>query len=120
MNSMNKALRLCSPRTTRFSVFLNSNCSSRLGNMKLHLPILAPRISLTGHRNTVRAVAVVDAQRVVSGSDDNTLKLWDLESGRCVQTLTGHSGTVDAVAVVDAQRVLSGSDDNTLKVWVEL
>ena len=76
--------------------------------------------TLTGHTSSVRAVAVVDAQRVVSGSEGKTLKVWDLESGRCVQTLTGHSSYVFAVAVVDAQRVVSGSGDGTLKVWVEL
>ena len=32
-----------------------------------------------------------DGQRAVSASDDNTLKVWDLETGRALRTLEGHS-----------------------------
>ena len=74
---------------------------------------------IRGHPHAVLSVAVVDEQRVVSGSLDKTLKLWDLRSGRCMQTLSGHTESVIAVAVVDEQRVVSGSCDNTLKVWTE-
>ena len=35
-----------------------------------------------------------DGQRVVSGSDDKTLKVWDVATGECVATLRGHSGSV--------------------------
>ena len=33
-------------------------------------------------------------RRVVSGSDDNTLKVWAVATGKCVATLEGHSGPV--------------------------
>ena len=35
-----------------------------------------------------------DGRRVVSGSDDKTLKVWDVETGKCVATLRGHSARV--------------------------
>ena len=35
-----------------------------------------------------------DGRRVVSASDDNTLKVWDVATGECVATLGGHSGPV--------------------------
>ncbi len=35
-----------------------------------------------------------DGRRVVSASSDNTLKVWDIETGKCVATLEGHSNTV--------------------------
>ena len=51
-----------------------------------------------------------DGQRAVSASDDKTLKVWDLGSGRELRTLTGHSGGVRAVAVTpDGQRAISAS-----------
>ncbi|MDT9226857.1 MAG: WD40 repeat domain-containing protein, partial [Limnospira sp. PMC 1279.21] len=54
----------------------------------------------------------------VSASEDETLKLWDLETGTELATLTGHSGSVKAVAITpDGKRAVSASDDNTLKLW---
>jgi WD40 repeat protein len=55
---------------------------------------------------------------VVSGSEDRTVKVWDLESGVELVTLNGHEQVIWSVAVTsDGQRVVSGSDDGTLKVW---
>jgi DNA-binding beta-propeller fold protein YncE len=72
-----------------------------------------------GHSARISGVAVTpDGKRVVSASDDNTLKIWDLASGRELRTLTGHTWGVTAVAVTpDGKRVVSASDDNTLKIW---
>ena len=49
-----------------------------------------------------------DGKRAVSGSDDKTLKVWDLESGRELRTLEGHADWVKAVAVTpDGKRAVS-------------
>ncbi|HSS49527.1 MAG TPA: TIR domain-containing protein [Thermoanaerobaculia bacterium] len=63
------------------------------------------------------ALAVLPAGRVVSGSSDGTLRMWDVESGKTLQTLEGHSAEVHAVAVLDSRRVVSGSADGTMRVW---
>jgi WD40 repeat protein len=70
-----------------------------------------------GHLNAVNAVAVLPSGRIVSGSADRTLRVWDVESGACVAILDGHQGPVSAVAVLPDGRVVSGSRDNTLRVW---
>ncbi|MEA3324138.1 MAG: TIR domain-containing protein [Euryarchaeota archaeon] len=74
---------------------------------------------LEGHTGSVDAVAVTpDGRYAISGSDDNTLKVWDIESGEEIRTLAGHTSSVDAVAVTpDGRYAISGSYDNTLKVW---
>ncbi|MEO1528528.1 MAG: WD40 repeat domain-containing protein [Planctomycetota bacterium] len=59
-----------------------------------------------------------DGRRIISGSGDNTLKLWDSESGQELASLTGHSGRVRAVAFrPDGRWIVSGSGDRTLKLW---
>ena len=75
--------------------------------------------TLEGHAGAVRAVAMSgDGTRAVSGSDDTTLKVWDLTTGRLLRTLEGHADGVTAVAMSgDGTRAVSGSDDETLKVW---
>ena len=59
-----------------------------------------------------------DGTRVLSGSGDKTLKLWDAATGSLVRTFEGHSDWVYSVAFSpDGTRVLSGSGDKTLKLW---
>ncbi|MFN6568517.1 NB-ARC domain-containing protein [Dendronalium sp. ChiSLP03b] len=67
----------------------------------------------------VNAVTVTpDGKHLISGSQDNTLKIWNLETWEKVCTLYGHSSSVNAVAVtLDSKHLISGSSDNTLKIW---
>jgi len=59
-----------------------------------------------------------DGQRLISASADNTLKVWDLASGRYLHTLMGHTSSVEGVAVTpDGKKIISASWDDTLKVW---
>jgi WD40 repeat protein len=64
------------------------------------------------------ALLLPDAARALSWSSDGTLKLWDLHSGHCVQTLEGHANSVTgALLLPDASHALSWSNDKTLKLW---
>ena len=82
-------------------------------------PGVSLRHTLTGHSADVVSVAVTrDGRRAVSASVDQTLKVWDLESGERLRTLEGHRGRVWSVALTeDGRRAVSASDDKTLKVW---
>jgi parallel beta-helix repeat protein len=75
--------------------------------------------TLTGHTDPVRSVAFSpDGRLLASGSYDNTIKLWEVASGREVRTLTGHTGDVTSVAFSPDGRLLaSGSVDDTIKLW---
>jgi hypothetical protein len=59
-----------------------------------------------------------DGKRILTGSDDQTAKVWDAVTGREVLALKGHNGWVNAVAFSpDGKRIITGSEDNTVKVW---
>jgi WD40 repeat protein len=60
-----------------------------------------------------------DGKRLVSGSDDNSVRLWDAESGRQIGApLLGHTGVVFSVAFSpDGKRLASASDDKSVLLW---
>ena len=59
-----------------------------------------------------------DGKQVVSGSDDRTVRLWDIATGALLQTLEGHSDWVISVAFLpNGKQVVSGSYDMTVRLW---
>jgi WD40 repeat protein len=60
-----------------------------------------------------------DGRRIVSGSVDNSLRLWDAASGKPIgPPLQGHTNSVMSVAFSpDGRRIVSGSRDNSLRLW---
>src|SRR4051812_38588175 len=75
--------------------------------------------TLEGHTDGVVDVACFpDGHRIVSGSHDRTLRVWDLRTGKELRRFEGQLGPVWAVAVsADGRRVASGSSDHTARVW---
>ena len=54
----------------------------------------------------------------LSGSEDNTLKLWEVSTGRCLRTFEGHEKSVNSVSFSpDGRFALSGSSDERIKLW---
>jgi WD40 repeat protein len=86
---------------------------------KPHPELAVLERELTGHKGWVNSVAVSpDGMWAVSGSDDKTVKIWDLETGACRATLNGHTEEVNSVAIMpDGRRILSVSDDGFIRVW---
>ena len=58
----------------------------------------------------------VPAPTIISGSLDNTLKMWNVETAACSQTLFGHIEGVWGVDM-DKLRIVSASHDRTIKIW---
>ncbi|XP_020572439.1 LOW QUALITY PROTEIN: zinc finger CCCH domain-containing protein 17-like [Phalaenopsis equestris] len=75
-----------------------------------------PAASLIGHQLAVVSL-VVGAMRLYSGSMDHTIKVWDICTLQCIQTLTDHTSVVMSLLCWN-QFLLSCSLDSTVKVWV--
>jgi len=59
-----------------------------------------------------------DGKRVLSGSNDNSIKEWDAMTGDCIRTYEGHNDPVKSVCYrPDGMRIASGSVDGTIKEW---
>ena len=72
-----------------------------------------------GHKQRVTAVAATpDSSYLISSSADGTIRLWNIETGKCVLVLKGHEGEVLAIAMTpDGRFIFSGGDDKTVKLW---
>ncbi|XP_050076109.1 F-box/WD repeat-containing protein 7 [Anopheles maculipalpis] len=78
-------------------------------------PIRTAKV-LKGHDDHVITCLQFCGNRIVSGSDDNTLKVWSAITGKCLRTLTGHTGGVWS-SQMSGNIIISGSTDRTLRVW---
>ena len=60
-----------------------------------------------------------DGRRIVSGSEDKTIRVWDAETGKVVLgPLEGHTSLVKSVAFSqDGKLIVSGSKDHSIRVW---
>jgi hypothetical protein len=89
----------------------------RSGRQRPTVP--GPGLVLKGHTGSVQEIAIsADGRRAVSGSSDDTVRVWDLEANACTVALEGHEGVVDSVGITaDGRRAVSGSRDQTVRVW---
>ncbi|OQR80908.1 hypothetical protein ACHHYP_17049 [Achlya hypogyna] len=71
--------------------------------------------SFYGHGGPVWALHM-HGDRLVSGSYDKTVKLWNLQTGSCVGTLRAHTGWVSSLDVLGS-RIASGSWDSSINLW---
>jgi WD40 repeat protein len=80
-------------------------------------PVGAELARLEGHTDSVRALAVLPDGRLASGSDDDTIRIWDPASGAELARLKGHTSRVNALAMLQDGRLASGSNDKTIRLW---
>jgi guanine nucleotide-binding protein subunit beta-2-like 1 protein len=77
------------------------------------------KTTLTGHSHFVADVVMSsDGQHALSGSWDNTMRLWDLKEGKSTRIFKGHDKDVLSVAFsADNRQIVSGSRDKKIKLW---
>ena len=72
----------------------------------------------SGHPSRIQAVALCPVNRTIATACENTVRIWDLDTGVCLQTILAHPLPVLTVAFSpDGRYLASGSMDNTVKIW---
>jgi WD40 repeat protein len=71
-----------------------------------------------GHTKAVRCVKIIEnSNKLISGSDDSTIKIWNLDTSKCERTLKGHLDCVGSLLLTKNSKLISGSFDASIKVW---
>lgn len=84
----------------------------------LHRPEETIKV-LEGHKRFIVSInRNIEGTLIVSSSIDGTIKIWDVETGKCIQTLNQHNKWSYSVAFSpDNTKVISASSDKTVKIW---
>jgi WD40 repeat protein len=76
------------------------------------------QITLKGHALNITSVAITeDNNTVISGSEDNTIKIWNSITGQIKRTLTGHTGAVNYLSVTPNGNYLVSAEDKKIRIW---
>ena len=59
-----------------------------------------------------------DSKYIVTGSDDNTIRIWDIGSKKEIAVLKGHTQALTRITITNDDRyIISASHDNTERLW---
>ncbi len=80
-----------------------------------------PHFQLEGHDRGVNCLSYYSGGErpfLVSGADDNLVKIWDYQTKTCIATLEGHTANISAVMFhPQLPIIISGSEDGSIKIW---
>jgi len=109
-------LLLVAPKYSSFATMWRIEDAERGGRLaKADVPFAAG----LHHTNSITSLsAALRAQRMVTGSLDKSVRVWDLGRHECVATYVGHADRVlDADISPDGERIVSASSDGTARLW---
>ena len=74
---------------------------------------------LLGHTDWVRSLCCTkDELRLISGSNDMTVRIWDIQTGETIQILSGMESRIRSVCMSDdGMQIICGAEDHTIRTW---
>jgi WD40 repeat protein len=82
-----------------------------------HIPFNPVVQVFEGHAGAIHGAFMLKNGRLLSWSDDCTLRLWNSQTGEILTVMEGHTAPVKGAIVLDDGNILSWSDDCTLRLW---
>jgi len=93
-------------------------CGSEANIQVLNFEDGALKKTLSGHTSLVRDLNLLnDGNTLLSGSDDKTIRMWDLGESKCLRVFNGHTHSANKILLFNANTLVSASDDHTIKFW---
>jgi len=89
----------------------------QLPEISIDLMSLTKQHTLKGHEGFVWCVVELGDGTLASGSWDNTIKIWDINTQQCLRTLKGHNDYIYGLVRLADGTIASGSIDSTIKMW---
>ena len=108
------------PINTQSTIEMGMCCSTSPGSVDIEKEIgMRHGSGFNGHTGKIISVAISsDNTFIISGSEDKTIRIWDVESAECIKILEGHTSRVQSIALSkNNQFVVSGSFDKTVRLW---
>jgi len=69
------------------------------------------------HKGRINCIIKLSKGNIATGSQDNTIKIWDIEKKEVLYTLNGHTSIIWDIRELEGNKLISASDDNVSKVW---
>lgn len=99
------------------STSTNPNLISQILTSSTPKPSISLQTSLVGHALPVTIIAITNNNKIaVSGSEDNTVKVWDIQTGQQKFNLTGHIDVVQYLKIINDKYIIS-SDNKSIIIW---
>jgi WD40 repeat protein len=108
--ALNSTHLACSKESNAISIYSNTFETYYSWNHSLTM-------TLNGHTRPVSSIVSLEPNELASGSEDNTIILWNTETGRQKRTLVGHTQPVRALTLLRKGVLISASQDRTIRIW---
>ncbi len=74
--------------------------------------------NLKHHNDAIKCLLLLkDGNTLASASQDKTIKLWNIKTGKLIKTLEGHTDCVNSLALLANGQMISASADKSLIIW---
>jgi WD40 repeat protein len=73
-------------------------------------------VTLSAHTKPIYCFQIFSDNKIITGSGDNSIKIWDIQKFQCICTLLGHRAPVSHLKMSD-DYLISVSADKTIKIW---